>query len=74
MDSPSRDHAPSDSSSRADSGAVQIVNHCHGDRDGDCSWADCPQLRDNEPHQTGRHCPLDNGCPRCGYEIEDCTC
>jgi len=32
---------------------------CHSDRDGDCFHKDCPQLRDNEPHKTGRHCPLD---------------
>lgn len=32
---------------------------CHANRDGECSWDGCPQLRDNEPHRTGRHCPLD---------------
>lgn len=32
---------------------------CHAGRDGDCIWKDCPQLRDNEPTATGRHCPLD---------------
>jgi len=32
---------------------------CHADRDGDCSWFGCPQLRDGEPAATGRHCPLD---------------
>jgi len=32
---------------------------CHADRDGDCSWRECPQLRDGEPKKTGRHCPLD---------------
>lgn len=32
---------------------------CAADRDGDCSWAGCPQLRDNEPTATGRHCPRD---------------
>lgn len=32
---------------------------CHADRDGDCHWAWCPQLRDDEPESTGRHCPLD---------------
>ena len=32
---------------------------CHADRDGDCSWSGCPQLRDGEPVKTGRHCPLD---------------
>lgn len=32
---------------------------CHADRDGDCYWTGCPQLRDGEPFKTGRHCPLD---------------
>ena len=32
---------------------------CHGGRDGECIWQKCPQLRDNEPNATGRHCPLD---------------
>jgi hypothetical protein len=32
---------------------------CHANRDGDCSWKDCPQLRDGEPKKTGRHCPFD---------------
>lgn len=34
---------------------------CAADRDGDCSSAACPQLRDGEPHASGRHCPLDRG-------------
>jgi hypothetical protein len=32
---------------------------CAAARDGDCTHPDCPQLRDNEPTATGRHCPLD---------------
>lgn len=32
---------------------------CHANRDGDCSWSGCPQLRDGEPMKSGRHCPLD---------------
>lgn len=32
---------------------------CHADRDGDCDWEGCPQLRDGEPKKSGRHCPLD---------------
>ena len=32
---------------------------CHAHKDGDCTWEGCPQLRDNEPDTTGRHCPLD---------------
>lgn len=31
---------------------------CHANREGDCEWKDCPQIRDNEPATTGRHCPL----------------
>ena len=31
---------------------------CHAGSDGDCSWAECPQERDGEPHATGRYCPL----------------
>lgn len=32
---------------------------CAASRDGECIHSRCPQLRDNEPHATGRHCPLD---------------
>lgn len=31
---------------------------CHAELDGDCSWGHCPQLKDNEPRETGRSCPL----------------
>lgn len=27
--------------------------------DGECFWAECPQLRDGEPARSHRHCPLD---------------
>lgn len=33
---------------------------CWAGRDGECSHAGCPQLRDNEPTASGRHCPLDH--------------
>lgn len=33
---------------------------CAAGRDGECHHKDCPQLRDNEPMATGRHCPIDN--------------
>lgn len=39
---------------------------CQSGRDGDCNWSACPQLRDNEPAATRRHCPLDDG--EDGYE------
>lgn len=32
---------------------------CHADDDGDCTWTECPQLRDGEPAKSRRHCPLD---------------
>jgi hypothetical protein len=35
------------------------VQGCHANRDGDCGWEGCPQLRDDEPKLSGRHCPLD---------------
>lgn len=35
------------------------LQRCAAGRDGDCTHPDCPQLRDNEPKATGRHCPLD---------------
>lgn len=34
---------------------------CAAGRDGECSDPRCPQLRDNEPGRSGRHCPLDAG-------------
>lgn len=33
--------------------------HCGASRDGECGKSWCPQLRDNEPAKSGRHCPLD---------------
>lgn len=38
--------------------AVNLLR-CHGDSDGECSWEHCPQIRDNEPKASGRHCPID---------------
>lgn len=32
---------------------------CHAAKDGECFWADCPQIKDGEPVKSGRHCPLD---------------
>lgn len=45
--------------------SVIAMISCHGERDGECCWEHCPQLRDNEPQTSGRHCPLDT------YEDED---
>jgi len=36
---------------------IRAVDHCHADRDGDCTWEHCPQLRDGEPARSGRSCP-----------------
>lgn len=44
--------------------ASRGMTRCQSDDDGHCEWKDCPQLRDNEPHATGRHCPLDSGANR----------
>lgn len=35
------------------------VPRCRSGSDGDCIAEDCPQLIDNEPMATGRHCPWD---------------
>lgn len=35
------------------------ITQCMAGRDGECCDPRCPQLRDNEPEATGRHCPLD---------------
>lgn len=37
----------------------KVDGHCRSAKDGDCSWERCPQLHDNEPEVSGRHCPLD---------------
>lgn len=36
------------------------VSSCHASSDGECSWIHCPQLQNDEPASTGRHCPLDH--------------
>jgi hypothetical protein len=40
-------------------GDAKPLTRCAAARDGDCTHSQCPQLRDNEPNATGRHCPLD---------------
>ncbi len=37
------------------------LTDCAAARDGECNDPRCPQLRDNEPYASGRHCPLDHG-------------
>jgi hypothetical protein len=46
----------------------QIGEYCHAQRDGDCIWAHCPQVRDGEPGFTGRHCPIDLHDEERGYQ------
>ncbi len=36
------------------------LERCAAARDGECNHKECPQLRDNEPMATGRHCPIDD--------------
>jgi hypothetical protein len=37
----------------------RLSGRCQAARDGDCFFSGCPQLRDDEPNKSGRHCPLD---------------
>lgn len=34
------------------------LTQCAAAWDGECAHMDCPQVRDGEPHKTGRACPL----------------
>ncbi|MDY8137586.1 hypothetical protein [Aquimarina sp. 2201CG5-10] len=34
------------------------LTQCMAGRDGECCHNKCPQILDNEPESTGRHCPL----------------
>jgi hypothetical protein len=45
-----------------------LGSYCHAHKDGDCAWQHCPQLRDDEPKATGRHCPLDIHQEDRGYQ------
>ncbi len=51
-----------------------MAETCHADRDGECIWDACPQIRDGEPAKTRRHCPLDWDCQNCGENWGYCTC
>ena len=37
----------------------QVDGGCRSNDDGHCEWERCPQLCDDEPKTSGRHCPLD---------------
>ena len=44
----------------AEDAAIRVpLERCAANIDGDCCHSQCPQIRDNEPETTGRHCPLD---------------
>lgn len=47
-----------------------ITLNCHSANDGECHWDLCPQIRDNEPEASGRHCPLDVLDHECGMYDE----
>ena len=32
---------------------------CRANKEGDCVYSKCPQLRDGEPVRSNRHCPID---------------
>jgi hypothetical protein len=51
-------------------GDYRSASACRAHRDGDCFWAKCPQIADDEPNATGRHCPLDEPPFRAGDEDE----
>ncbi len=34
------------------------LNYCQSGSDGECNHPGCPQIKDHEPHRTGRSCPL----------------
>lgn len=36
------------------------LTDCAEGQDGECNHEMCPQIRDDEPKKTGRHCPLPN--------------
>lgn len=36
----------------------KVHTHCQSQGDGECPWEGCPQIRDDEPFQTSRICPL----------------
>lgn len=40
--------------------------HCRASSDGECNASHCPQLIENEPYKSGRHCPIDVECYYCG--------
>jgi hypothetical protein len=38
---------------------MAALTRCAASSDGECCHPQCPQLRDNEPAKSGRHCPID---------------
>lgn len=41
---------------------IQTLRRCAASSDGECQHEQCPQIRDNEPGASGRHCPIDVAC------------
>lgn len=39
--------------------AGKPLTRCAAGRDGECNHPQCPQIRDDEPKKSGRHCPVD---------------
>jgi len=39
--------------------STKPLTHCQSGKDGECFDKQCPQIRDNEPDKSGRHCPID---------------
>ncbi len=39
--------------------AEDVKERCHAGKDGECHHKECPQIKDNEPMKSGRHCPID---------------
>lgn len=50
------DHLSPDIQDAQESGDEDL-GYCRSERDGDCNWSECPQLRDGEPKRSGRNCP-----------------
>lgn len=55
-------------------GIPEAQRHCFAASDGECGWQGCPQIRDNEPQNSGRHCPYDHWCRYCGKDQKECAC
>lgn len=57
---PSKAPAQEHEAARHVTDGAGTLKRCASHSDGDCSHTACPQTRDNEPHATGRSCPIYN--------------